>query len=319
MDHYNASESEIAADFLALIGATDSSKVGLGGDLFLTRREDSTVINRNYFRMFPYYRFRRGAVSARVGVKIVYEDDTINTDPLHFYPNAEIAFRLMKEVNVYGILDGDIQRNTLGSFVSENPFLDQQITLLNTNKLVEFQAGVRGSVLKYLSYGIGASYGDFARLPFFRNNLAGDSSKFEVIYRNGSLLTYSAELVFASGEKARLGVKGEVFDYSIENNEIPYHKPKSKITVNGNLNLNNKIYLTTEFYFLQGIETRLISQSVNTELKPIYDLNFGVDYRFSNKFSAFLHANNILAQNYQRYLYYPSRGINILAGISFSF
>jgi outer membrane receptor protein involved in Fe transport len=43
------------------------------------------------------------------------------------------------------------------------------------------------------------------------------------------------------------------------------------------------------------------------------------DYRITPKFSIFAQANNLTNRRYQRYLNYPSQGINVLGGASYSF
>jgi outer membrane cobalamin receptor len=49
------------------------------------------------------------------------------------------------------------------------------------------------------------------------------------------------------------------------------------------------------------------------------DLNLKVSYLVSDQFSFFIKANNILDNQYQVYLYYPVRGFQALAGLTWSF
>ena len=44
-----------------------------------------------------------------------------------------------------------------------------------------------------------------------------------------------------------------------------------------------------------------------------------IDYFLGKQISAFVSLNNIFGQNYQRYLYYQTQGLNFLGGISYSF
>ena len=54
-------------------------------------------------------------------------------------------------------------------------------------------------------------------------------------------------------------------------------------------------------------------------LKPIIDLNLKFTYLLSDHWDVFVSANNILNKSYQRYLYYPTQGVNFLGGMSYSF
>ncbi|MBZ0243372.1 MAG: hypothetical protein K8F24_09180, partial [Bacteroidales bacterium] len=59
-------------------------------------------------------------------------------------------------------------------------------------------------------------------------------------------------------------------------------------------------------------------ESVET-LEQATDLSLGADYRFSDTFSAYVQANNLLNQNYMRYYNYPVQGFQIHAGIKVRF
>ena len=70
---------------------------------------------------------------------------------------------------------------------------------------------------------------------------------------------------------------------------------------------------------MSGIQGLNLASGTTRELDPITDLHFQADYLFSNRFSAFVEVRNIFAQNYERFMNYPSRGIMFLGGITYSF
>jgi hypothetical protein len=49
------------------------------------------------------------------------------------------------------------------------------------------------------------------------------------------------------------------------------------------------------------------------------DLSAGAEYKATKYLGVFVKANNMLNTEYQRYLYYPKLGFNILGGLNFSF
>jgi outer membrane cobalamin receptor len=65
------------------------------------------------------------------------------------------------------------------------------------------------------------------------------------------------------------------------------------------------------------IEANGENRIVNLEGFP--DLNGGLEYRLTKKISIFGQVNNLLNKQYQTYLYYPSYGFNIFAGVGFGF
>ena len=49
------------------------------------------------------------------------------------------------------------------------------------------------------------------------------------------------------------------------------------------------------------------------------DANLHMEYRYSNRFSVFLHFNNLAAQKYARWNRYPVQGFQVLGGLTFAF
>jgi outer membrane receptor protein involved in Fe transport len=54
-------------------------------------------------------------------------------------------------------------------------------------------------------------------------------------------------------------------------------------------------------------------------LKPYFDANLSVEYRYSKMVSVFLNINNIGAVQYFKWYNYPSYRLQLLAGASLSF
>ena len=79
-----------------------------------------------------------------------------------------------------------------------------------------------------------------------------------------------------------------------------------------------KIIFNLSSYMMSGIPA-LQPDGSTKNLPTFVDLNFKVDYLFSKNFSAFFELNNILANKYQRYLFYSQKGINFLIGATCSF
>jgi len=51
----------------------------------------------------------------------------------------------------------------------------------------------------------------------------------------------------------------------------------------------------------------------------IVDLNLKADYRFTNNFTIFAMANNLLGKKYERFVNYPGKSINLIGGVTYSF
>ena len=87
-----------------------------------------------------------------------------------------------------------------------------------------------------------------------------------------------------------------------------------RFTVAKKLNMRVQLYAIGE-RFQRDMFTE--SKPVET-LSPFLDVNVMADYRYKKNISFFLNVNNISNSRYQKWYAYPSFGLNLLAGITFS-
>ena len=65
--------------------------------------------------------------------------------------------------------------------------------------------------------------------------------------------------------------------------------------------------------------TLVFSTPITITLDSYFDANAHVGYKINDRLSAYLKANNIANQDYQRWLNYPVQGIQFLAGATYQF
>lgn len=321
-DLYDASETQGGFNLESDFKVGEMLGFGIKSDLYLTNRKDELgTLNRNLFRLRPHFLYDTDLVKVRGGFNFVLDNDTISTnDQVHFYPFVNVEYSLSENFAVYGGIDGDINRNTLTGFVSENPFLAPNVPILNTNKTFEFYGGIKGKLIENLGFNAGLSSASYDNMYFFINSVA-DSSKFDIVYdtKNSGLFNFFAEINYNKAENFRASVRGDFYDYTNNVIEEPWHKPVYRLSFLGTYNIFNKILLNTDLNLLGGIKAKNFQSNEVHKLKDIVDLSVKADYLFSEKFSIFLSFNNILSKNYERYLYYPSRGLVVMAGVTYSF
>ncbi|RYF63175.1 MAG: TonB-dependent receptor, partial [Cytophagaceae bacterium] len=134
-----------------------------------------------------------------------------------------------------------------------------------------------------------------------------------------NVLTISGQLAYARKDKFRSSLKADYFNYSLDRLEQAWGRPQVAATWSNSYSLDKKLFITADLYFYQGIKNKNPTSGVVYTLKPIYDANVKIDYFLGKQISAFVSLNNIFGQNYQRYLYYQTQGLNFLGGISYSF
>jgi hypothetical protein len=333
-DAYNASENQFEVNFHASYDISDLLSFQLQTDIWSSTLQDSPLeapeiansISRNLFRFKPYFRFRTSeeaqqGLDVRAGINLVYENDTLsNADRLHFYPYATARYYLANTISVYASLEGDIQRVSLLDLTDENPWLMPNVPVYHTNKSLSFGGGITGSVNSFLGFNAGLSASNYKNMYFFVNS-AEDSTKFDILYDQGNVFVFNffGELNINSQDRFRTTLRADYFAYSMDELESPWHRPNLKMSILSSYNVYDKLLLNAEFMLINGLEGLNMATAQSEELPVIADLSMKADYIFSPRFSTFLQFKNIFAQNYERYLNYPSRGIMVLAGITYSF
>lgn len=320
-DRYQARELLFANS--ANIGYKASDRLGFSIDanVDVMQRSDESSINRNLFRIRPSLHFKEYGIDIKAGFNVVYENDTLdNAGYLHFYPYALASYRFLDKQTVYLQVDGDIERTSLQGFLMENPFLGPEVALFHSNKLFGIGGGLRGTLASVLSYEAGASFSRYRNLYFFQNS-GMDSSRFEMVYDRGgtNLTNMFGSLSFQPGKKVSTMLRADYFIYQTTDIAEAWHRPEWKFSVMTKFNIYDKIHLGLDFYGLAGVKALNPSSNEVIDLPFMPDLNLKAEYIFSNRASAFLQGNNLLNNQYQRFLNYPVRGVYIMLGGSYIF
>lgn len=320
-DFYNASETDWATNFRSSLGVTDKVVALLTADAYVTQRTDGPVDNRNLFRVRPAFKYTSPAFTITAALNAVNETDRrLGINHTQAFPVVDVDIVPTRNIHFFAGVDGDIVRNTLQSFLSENRWLAPQVVLSNTVKSADFYAGSKGELGSGFTYEGKLSYAQYRNFYVF-NNTWPDTSKFAVLYDGGrtKVTTISAQLGYNQKDKFRSNLKVEVYRYALDRLEEAWGRPQIAGSWSNSYMLNRKLFVTADLYFYQGIKNKNFVTGEVITLKPIVDANLKIDYFLGRQLSAFVSLNNIVGQNYQRYLYYKVQGLNFLGGISYSF
>ncbi|MEL7003876.1 MAG: hypothetical protein AAFN93_14235, partial [Bacteroidota bacterium] len=276
---------------------------------------------RNIFRITPTFNFDYEGFLIEAGFNAVYENDTLgNSDELHFYPIAKASYKLSNGFSIYAGVGGDIQKNTLRSFVNENPYLNANVPVFNTERNLEIYAGIEGKLNSKMGFAAGWNMSNYKNMYFFLND-STDQSRFDIIYNleDTRILNIFGELSFNKDEKLRINLRGDYYGYSVDNFEEAWHKPNYKLTVTSTYNLYDKFYFGAELFALGGIKALDRQTDETIDLDAAFDLNLRADYKLSDQFSVFARFNNIFSQEYELLNNYPSRALQFMIGATYNF
>lgn len=323
-DKFEASESEVSMALQSDYDFTEDSKLLINAEYFLITRKDALVEAkpRHIFKVQPAYQFVPiDNLKLTAGLNIALENDTIGKNKsLHVYPNVKAGYQLSKSVEVYAGLSGDIDKVSLHTLAHENSWLDANIGIFNTNRTMEFSGGIKGKLGSRIAFGTGVSLANLKDLYFHKNNSL-DRARFVTVYDEGNTKRTNlfGEISFSQTDKARLSLRGDLFGYSTDKVEAAWHRPTYRMTLNSSINIVNKFLINADLMTQGGAKAFNVDSGTVLTLDPAFDLNLRLNYFVSSQFSVFLKGSNLLANEYQLYLNYPVRGLQVLGGLTYVF
>jgi hypothetical protein len=257
-------------------------------------------------------------------------------DHFHFYPLAEVKYNVIENILVpYAGIKGEVKRNNYSQITRENPFVGEKLQLENSNQKHNIYLGVRGTLSKKVSFNTSAAKisteNDYLYVKRPAENLI-QSKEFYLTYDKIDELKFKGELVYRLDEKIKVYALGEYIDYETRNEEEAWHRPKVKVNTTAEYNLGDKLIARLDlFYWGEQYAQRVTEITTNQDLDildrqygvetlaPIFDVNLGVEYRYTKKISAFIQFNNIGGINYEKYQDYPLQGFNVFGGLTYGF
>ncbi len=323
-DKFEASESEVNIVFQSDYDFTEDSKLLINSDYFLISRKDALVEAkpRHIFKVQPAYQFVPVEnLKLTAGLNVALENDTIGkSKSFHVYPNVKAEYQLGKSVEVYAGISGDVDKVSLHTLAHENAWLDANIGIFNTNRSMEFAGGLKGKLGSKIAFGAGVSVASLKDLYFYKNNIL-DRARFITVYDEGNTKRTNlfGEISFSQSEKARFSIRGDLFGYSTDEVEAAWHRPTYRLNLNSSFNIFDKFLITTDLISQGGAKVFDVDTNTIRTLDPAFDLNLRLNYFVSSQFSVFLKGSNLLANQYQLYLNYPVRGLQVLGGLTYVF
>ncbi|MEQ8927378.1 MAG: hypothetical protein RLO81_16275 [Fulvivirga sp.] len=322
-DNYSAEESEVQIDFNGSYKLGKQGTINLRSDLDIISQkdEDLDVKTRNIFGVVPTLTFEYEGFLIDAGFNVVYENDTLgDSDEIHFFPMARARYSLSSGFEVHAGIRGDVNKQTLRGFVEANPFLAPNARAFNQYNNFEFFGGIGGSLTSKLGFKAGVSLSSIENLPLFINSPV-DQSKFIIIYDTGNseVLNLNAQLSYNRNEILRLTLRGDYWGYDTDEVDEAWHRPNYKISALSTFKLVDKLRFEAEAYAIGGIKAINFNTAEEINLDSVFDFNFMAEYLVSDQFSGWLRLNNLLSQEYELLYNYPSRGLQVMLGATYSF
>jgi len=303
-------------------------------------RNYNTADEINYgnitFGLAPSYRLTQDDLTVDLGVKIVYLNDTeLSDNQFLIYPNFEASYRLVDEILIaYGGVVGDLIQNSYYDFANENPFVSPTLFITPTDQSYKGFLGLKGKLSNNVSYNIKGNYISENNKALFKANIARENAtenyeygnSFNVVYDDVTTFSVAGELNIDVNRNFTLGIKGEYFNYTSENEAEAWNLPDITGSVFLDVQISEQWYAGASAFFVgerkdeSFITGPLIdSVPVTVTLDSYFDANAHLGYKINDQLSVFGKVNNIANQGYERWLNFPVQSIQVLAGATYQF
>ena len=264
---------------------------------------------------------------ARVGLSGTL-DQFKGKSRFYFFPELNLNYNIYEDlITPYVGVNGSLIKNSFRSLSQTNPYVDSSLNYTNTNNKYNLFLGLRGNLSSNTAYDVKVTYSQFDSLAFYAINFLdpnGLYNRFNVLYDNTSLLNLSGQLKYQFKEKYNFIAKGNYYHYQTKNLTYAYHRPDFDLTLTGIYNLNSKIIVKADLFFVgkQWARTGKFLPNdnfvyENKQLNGYLDANLEAEYRYSKMLSFFARFNNIANQRYYRWDQYPSMRFHFMLGLTF--
>lgn len=313
-DSRKASEFNIVANIPVSKTFNDNLKLNFGLTTDITAYKDTAkTISNNLISLDANILYTIKNINLNIGLLPVFDNKEVN-----LLPNITVEAKLKN--NKFKLLagfKGRVIKNNYNNLSGYNPWMDQPTFLANTREM-EVYAGLKGSVGSHFTYIATVGYLGYKNMPLFvNNNIDGKSF---VMFNDPNLqaIKITGEVGYSIQEKFSFLAGAKIYQFTESANKYAYGI--LPIEINGSLKwkMLKDLHLKSDIFIWDG--PKYISKNNSTEkLSAAIDINIGAEYSLMPKLNLWLQFNNLFNNKYQRWNNYEVLGLNVLAGVVYSF
>ncbi len=254
---------------------------------------------------------------------------------LFFYPKITASLRVVGDLMVaYAGAEGGLKQNSYRDFTNINPFLSPNQIITPTDSQYDVYVGLRGKLSNTVSYNVKGSYLSEKNKAFFMSNeysqnemnpdyLFGNS--FQAVYDDVKTIGFFGEIKADLSKNIIFGINGSFSSYSMNNLDEAWNLPELKAGATLDVNITKKWFAGANVFFVGERMDYQVDQSFTVigenkhTLDGYFDANFNLGYKHNERLTAFLRANNIANQAYERWLNFPVQQFQLLLGANYKF
>ena len=292
----------------------------------------------------PSFEINEHGWTVNIGAALFYSlDAETSNNQFLIYPKINASFDVVHDLMIfYTGAEGNLEQNTYADFVDKNPFLSPTLIISPTDKQFDFFAGLKGKMTHTVSYNLRASYKNERNKAFFKSNEYYASmyyngvfkvegyylgNSFGVVYDDIKTVSFFGELKADFSEKVTFGLSGTFNSFTTSVQKEAWNLPTINLDSKIDYVINEKWYAGVGvFYIGERKEQQFYPASLSlpdpnftNTLEGYFDVNAHIGFKHSDRLTAYLKANNITNQNYQKWLNYPVQGLQVVLGANYKF
>jgi hypothetical protein len=235
----------------------------------------------------------------------------------------------------YAGAEGNLEQNTYSDFVNVNPYLSPTLNIAPTDKQYDVYAGLKGKLTNTVSYNLRASYVNERDKALFKSNNYTETNtnenyafgnSFQVVYDDMKTVNFYGELKADISNDVSVGIDGTFSSYTTDVQSEAWNLPAVKLNAKVDFNITKKWYAGFNAFYVGGRKDQQLNTNIVYVVPPspitldsYFDVNAHVGFRYSDRLTAFLRANNIANQAYQKWMNYPVQGFQVILGANYKF
>ncbi|MFV8326806.1 TonB-dependent receptor [Flavobacterium sp. ZS1P14] len=310
------------------------------GGSFRKNYSDTNVLPVKYgftnFGIAPSFVMQKDDWTLNIGAGLFYSLDNENSSNKFFvYPQINASYKVVGDLMIfYAGAEGNLEQNSYQDFVSNNPFLSPTLNIGPTDKQYDIYAGLKGKLTTNVSYNIKGSYVNERNKALFKSNDYNENqtnqnyafgNSFQVVYDDMRTLSFYGELKADFSENVSFGINGTFNSFTNDFQSEAWNLPTVKLNSSIDFNVTPKWFAGVNVFYVGERKDQQWNTSSNVvDLSPItlpsyFDVNANVGFKYSDRLTTFLKANNITNKAYEKWLNYPVQGFQVILGVNYKF
>ncbi|MFY0600574.1 MAG: hypothetical protein JXR03_12960 [Cyclobacteriaceae bacterium] len=284
----------------------------------------ASTFSRSKAYINPSYQYRKDDFVLSAGFNVVSGKDS--TSQLYFYPDVEAKYFINDKISIQARVGGDLELNTLESLYGGNVYLDDSLSIVNTNKAITFEVTTGIKLSERFLLEASAGYEVIEGQPLFVYSPV-DTSRFSVKYDdNFGKFRFGVKGVYFVENQTFISADFSLYTYKESAGFEAWFLPLRALQLEARHRFIKGLTAGISVDVVSGIKSpnvlllqdeSLLSESSTQDL--IFDLGLNVNYELKENIELYTTVDNMLNQKYEWYKNYPSRGIAAKMGFIFRF